>query len=364
MLATISIILLACSHAGPIELSIEAVGRFDFPAPSATDHLCSTDGLSGITRVNGDHYLAIGDRSACIHSLIIQVHNETGRVESAVLHSQTRLHDRSNKPFDDPNDQLDREGIVFDATSNTVVIANEQSSAGSRGPSLERYALATGVIIGQITPSSHRSLEVFGATRTNFGFESVAMAEDGAVLWTANEEALTVDGAPSTTSRGTVVRLVKLDRDLAPLAHYAYQTDPIPGGPELPVWIKHLARSGVCDLLVLPEGELLVLERAFGLSKTGTPTIRIRIYKADTTTATDVSLGELAHGLAGKSYRLVSKTLLIDLDLGPMNSNYEGITCGPVLANGDRALLLIADNQGLASQSIYALRLSRTTRRE
>lgn len=359
MLAIIPIMLLGCAQAAPVEIAISAVGRFDFPAPRAADDACSTEGLSGITRIGGDHYLAVGDRSACIHSLTIEVNPETGKVDSAAIDSQTRLRDQSGAILDGPNDGSDREGIAFDAASNTVVIANEQSPPGATGPSIARYSLATGRMIRQITPSSHRPLEVFGTMRANRGFESLAITADGAVIWTANEEALTVDGDASTAARGTVVRIVKLDRDLTPIAQYAYQTDAIPGGSEPPQWMKGLARSGIADLLVLPEGELLVLERAVGLSKAGLPTVRIRIYLADETSATDVSRGEFAHGLAGRSYRGIEKSLLIDLELGPTNSNYEGITLGPKLANGDRALLLIVDNQGRASQSIYSLRFSR-----
>ena len=43
----------------------------------------------------------------------------------------------------------------------------------------------------------------------NYGFESLTISGDGLTLWTANEEALTVDGDRSSYSDGTIVRLVK-----------------------------------------------------------------------------------------------------------------------------------------------------------
>jgi len=56
---------------------------------------------------------------------------------------------------------------------------------------------------------------VFANLRPNFGFESLARRFDGAVIWTANEEALTVDGPLSTTTTGSTVRLLRYTRDAA-----------------------------------------------------------------------------------------------------------------------------------------------------
>ncbi len=52
---------------------------------------------------------------------------------------------------------------------------------------------------------------VFGALRNNLGFEALTLACDRASLWTANEDALVVDGPVSTPSAGSLVRLLRFD---------------------------------------------------------------------------------------------------------------------------------------------------------
>jgi hypothetical protein len=51
------------------------------------------------------------------------------------------------------------------------------------------------------------------------------------------------------------------------------------------------------------------------------------------------------------------KTLFFERRFGLPISNFAGMVLGPRLANGDRSLLLIADNGRGTWQSIYALRL-------
>jgi len=111
-------------------------------------------------------------------------------------------------------------------------------------------------------------------------------------------------------------------------------------------------RSGVADVLVLPNGKLLVLERELG--QVGMlPQFRSRIYEVDFTGATDVSA--LA-GLQGQVYTPVGKALLWESYF--LLDNFEGMTLGPELSSGDHSLLLISDNGSGLNQSLHALTLS------
>jgi hypothetical protein len=111
-------------------------------------------------------------------------------------------------------------------------------------------------------------------------------------------------------------------------------------------------RSGVSDLLALPDGRLLVLERELG--GTFIPDFRNRIYLVDFTGATDTSA---ISSLNSATFTGLTKTLLWEGNFA--NDNFEGITLGPQLANGDYSIILVSDDGGgTNAQSLYALRIS------
>ena len=108
-------------------------------------------------------------------------------------------------------------------------------------------------------------------------------------------------------------RLQRFDPEGRPSGQWAYRADPRPGGP-----IGGLERAGVVDLLSLPGGELLVLERTF--SDRG---FRARIHQVDLRNATDVS--DLST-LAGADFEPARKRLLWEGHQLAMN--FEGWTRG------------------------------------
>src|SRR5262249_42574942 len=143
----------------------------------------------------------------------------------------------------------DFEDVVFLGVSRDRVRISEESV-----PEIREFQLTTGVFI-----SAFARPPVYDNRRSNFGFESVGLAHSQYAMWTANEEALTVDGPLSTSSAGTTVRLLKYSGSpLVPVAEYAYSTDPVHG-----LFISS-SRSGVSQVVPLPNGRLLVLERSFG----------------------------------------------------------------------------------------------------
>ncbi len=112
------------------------------------------------------------------------------------------------------------------------------------------------------------------------------------------EEALTIDGPASTQAVGTLVRLQQMTDDGASVGfgpQYVYQVDPIHAG-------SNPDRSGLPDLVMLPDDTLLTLER----SRIGTglsTSFRNRIYEVSVTGATDVSGPTFASGLIGARLR-------------------------------------------------------------
>ena len=99
--------------------------------------------------------------------------------------------------------------------------------------------------------------------------------------------------------------------------------------------------SGLAALVALGNGRLLALERS---GAPGLPPFASRIYLVDTRAAVDVS--GLERDLAARQDVVVEKRLLWSDSLG---INLEGLCRGPVLADGNRSLVAIADNGGIGT---------------
>jgi hypothetical protein len=273
-------------------------------------------GLSGITHVGGGTFWAVMDNSNKLVQLNVSF-DADGDTTAATIAGGVSL-----------GDTLDFEGIAFTtAARNSVFLADEGT------PGVREYDLSSATRLQTLTTPA-----VFGNRRSNFGFESLARRAGGSDLWTANEEALTVDGALSTPTDGSPVRLLhySLAGDSAtPGAEYVYITDPLHGQT------TSGSRSGLSDLVVLPDGTLLALERA--LANPGLiPTFESRIYEIDFAGATDVAT---LPGLIGQSYTPVTKHLLWKGQAGGLlGQNLEGLALGPKLADGNWSLLGIVDD--------------------
>ena len=76
----------------------------------------------------------------------------------------------------------------------------------------------------------------------------------------------------------------------------------------------------------------------------GVWTMYVRVYAIDTTGATDIAA---VPSLASANYIPAAKRLVIDLaktaEVGPVD-NIEGMSWGPMLADGKRSLVLVLDN--------------------
>ena len=243
------------------------------------------------------------------------------------------------------NPALDFEGIAYtNPARNSVFLADEGTPA--LAPTVREVLLATGVVqtpLPAIPP-------VFANKMTNRGFESLTRSPDGAFMWTANEEALSVDGAAATAAAGTPVRLLKFDvvgNTATAGSQFVYQVEPIHGtstiGPP---------QSGLSDLVTMPDGTLLALERSVAVT---TPVFLNRIYEVGFSGATDVSAPLYAFGLTGQSFTPVQKSLLWS---GPADAsagqNLEGLTLGPRLANGSYILLGVVDDNPADADTLSA----------
>ena len=270
--------------------------------------------LSGITYAGGTNYYAVGDDGApTIWQVYTSLDSRSGRVRSTLVTGGISA----------PELGSDSEGIALGPSGNRVWVSDEVAST------INEFSLDTGQKTGSVAvPNIYRPANV----QNNMGLESLTYGAGR--LWTANEEALRSDGALSTTAAGSWVRIQEFDGpDLAARRQYAYRTDPI---SRLSPFVS-VERSGLVDLLALPNGQILALERELGGYL---PRFRTRIYLVDFTGASDVA--DLSSLASGSGFTPVGKTLLWQADTG--FSNFEGITLGPRLSDGSYALLLVSDD--------------------
>ncbi len=181
----------------------------------------------------------------------------------------------------------------------------------------------------------------FRGSRDNKSLEAVSTSLDGKTTLVASEDALYQDGDMTTIHDGGTTRII-LYKDLVPYKEVAYKLDKIDALKSADL---NPADSGLVDMAVIDENNFYAMERSYiPFSNKNI----IRIYKCTIgSMTTDISkIESLKHG----EYGSVIKELVADLDdyLVQMNphelDNVEGITFGPTLANGNRTLIVVSDN--------------------
>lgn len=300
-------------------------------------------GLSGIAWLDDENFLAVMDNSDKIVKLRVKLAPDA-RIEAAVITGGLTV--AENRDF---------EGIVYTGPArHSVLLAYEGLSTKPPAtkiddfPGIREYSLDDGRLL-QALPTPL----IFAWRRGNLAFESLGQSPDGRELWTANEEALTCDGPAASGSGPNTVRLVRYVRQgdtYAPVAQYAYDVEPWHQSP-FGKTASPQHRSGLSDLVCLPDGRLLALERSFvyhGLLSS----FETRIYEVDIHGATDVS--SLTEGLAGKIYKPARKRLLWS---GPL-ANLEGLCLGPRLPSGRGSLLGVTDNNGILPQTLVSFEIA------
>lgn len=306
-------------------LGIAMLGKLTLSGTSTdqTSAVITPNELSGITwSGSGGLFYVVSDSSDHVISLNVTT-AANGEPVSASFGSSLKL----NLPGSD------LEGIAYSPSKpNSIFVSNEATN------SILEYNRTSGALIQTITPTLPSS------ARPNFSLESLAIT--GNTLWTANEEALTNDGALSTPSAGTVVRLQQLNiagSTATEVSEHAYPTQPIHGSVSGDT--SALSRSGVSDIVALPDGRLIVLERSFAYNSIAT-SYQSRMYEVDPNTGMDVSgiaaLNSASYTLVGKDERWSATTNLFSGSNAI--GNLEGIALGPQLSNGNYLLVGITDD--------------------
>ena len=306
--------LFAAGCGASAETIIEGVPgqtTFSFEYRAATD-------FSGLAWAGGGDWFTVSDKVRAIFPMSIALDPASGKILSASIGTAMPVKTKLG----------DFEGIAFVPGKQRVYVSCET------GDSIFGFDLKKRTVLPVSVPP------IFSKARNNKSLESLTYDATVGNFWTANEEALTCDGPMSGSERGTVVRLQRFDGAFRPTGQFAYVTEPS-------AFRVHGGGTGVSDLALLPNGELLVLERVvgtFGLS--------VKIFRVELRGASDISK---VPALESAEYRVATKTLIFSR--ATLADNYEGIALGPQLADGWRSLVLIADSGGGTTHFLMPLRI-------
>ncbi|MEP7239215.1 MAG: esterase-like activity of phytase family protein [Ferruginibacter sp.] len=195
-----------------------------------------------------------------------------------------------------------------------------------------------------ILPGNLKMQAIEKGPRRNEVLEGMSFADNYKSLFVNIEDPLYEDGPRADLAENKAfIRIYKFDiAGKNNTAQYAYKLEPVayPANPETAFKV-----NGVSEILSLGNNKLLVMERSFS---TGRLPCTIKLFIADLNGATDISLLTLKDN---QSFIPVKKSLLLNMDdLGIYIDNIEGVTFGPLLPNGHKTLLFVADNNFAALQ--------------
>jgi hypothetical protein len=306
---------------------------------SALDH----DPVTGLWAALSD------DRSelqpARFYTLNVEVSERALRVD---LLDAITLRQADGQPF--PRRQaggevVDPEALRLLPAGRGIVWSSEGDERVNQSPSVREARLDGTHLRDFEVPAALRFSRPGTGPRANQAFEGLALTPDARTAWVAMEAALQQDGPePGVGRPGGPCRFTAFDiASGRAVRQVAYLPDAVPQAPALP---GGYADNGVSEILMLDASRMLVLERAYSMGVGNS----LRLYEIDTRAGSDtLSLPRLAGG----AFRPVAKRLVADfaqLGLSRLD-NTEGMCWGPRLANGDRCLVVVSDDNFSARQA-------------
>jgi hypothetical protein len=175
--------------------------------------------------------------------------------------------------------------------------------------------------------------------RQNSVFEGLTFSGDYKYLFVNVEEPIYEDGPRAGVKDSTAwIRIIKFDvATRRPVAQYAYRVEPV-AYPAVPA--NAFKINGVPDILWAGKNKLMVIERSFS---TGRLACTIRVFLADMAKTSNIA--NVNSLVTEHAIRPIQKKLLLNMDdLGRYIDNIEGVSFGPMLPNGHRTLIFVADD--------------------
>ncbi|GAB1538449.1 esterase-like activity of phytase family protein [Scytonema sp. NUACC21] len=300
-------------------------------------------GFSGITYEPKKqiYYTISDDRSdkaaARFYTLKIDLRNGLLKNDGVAPIGVTTLLNESKQAF--ATGSIDPEGIAL-TSKDTVFVSSEGDVRKQINPFIREFALSSGQELASLSIPNKFLPDNKGSQgiRNNLALESLTITPDEKYLFTATENALVQDGSvakPNISSPSRILQYNLITRK--PEKEFLYLTEPI-----APLFgLSPRFDSGLTDLVALDNyGNFLSIERTFtGLG------FSIALYQISIEGSDDISNINSLSTFDIKKVKSVEKKLLLDLrKLDVALDNIEGLTLGPKLPDGQRTLILVADN--------------------
>jgi hypothetical protein len=333
----LGILLLMNSCISKKNISINYLNEYVIPDSLQFQHQ-TIGGLSGIDFVNNEYFFVIDDaKNPRIVTATINIKNDS--IQSVDFKNTILLND-SNTPFYKEN-ELDLESIFVDEKNNEIHLVSEGSIRKNKPPTIFKID-ANGNFLAQFQlPKSLTKIDNF---KHNGVFEASSKSVDNQGFWVGVELPISVDGdEPTFEKNSSPIRITYFDKkSKIAMKQFAYPLEKIPkpykGNQNI---------NGVTAILEIAKNHFLVVERAYQ-NNYGSDGNTIRIFEAFIEKNTTDILSITA--LKNTSFIPMKKRVLFDFDTvkqfltDGIIDNIEGITLGPKSKNGNRTLLLVADD--------------------
>lgn len=352
-------VALSFGAAQAADFSLRVIGATSLPTGTLFQGV-EFGGISGIDRAADGTYWAIADdrggERGTPRFYNLSLDYDAAGFNGVAINSQTYMQRPDGTTFPSNARTVDPEGIRVAPNGNLYWSSegNWNANAASRYQPFVREMTTSGVFVREFaTPAMYNYVDnASTGGRNNKLFEALTVTPNG-TIYTANEDALVQDGPLTSVSNGSVVRLTALDPvSGAAGAQYAYELPPIPvdavpGAPFGP-------DNGLPELLAISDTQFIAIERAFAFGVGNTIRLTLAEITADTTDVSGIA------SLTGADYTPMRRTLLLEMPItfeGITLDNIEAISWGKTLANGNRTLVLAADNNFSATQSTQFIAL-------
>lgn len=308
-------------------------------------------GLSGIDydAKNELYYLLCDDRAQTNDSRFYtaKIHLKNDQISDVEFLSVNILKNEIGENFGNwissPATSTDPEDIRYNPKNNSLV----WSSEGARIVTPEKLVLQnpaihfmdlTGKHLSKITlPSNLEMQKQEKGPRNNGTLEGITFDFNYKNIYTNLEEPLFEDDDRASIDKGAFIRLYQFNaKTKKNTAQYAYKLDPIAHEPSPK---DAFAVNGISAIQYFSKDQLLVVERSYS---TGINSCAIKVFLCDLKKASNVKNYD---SLKNQKFEIASKKLILNMDdLGLFIDNIEGLTFGPTLANGNRSLIFVSDN--------------------
>lgn len=305
-------------------------------------------GISGIEKTKQGDYLAISDERGNEHGsprfYQLAIDYDAKAIHNISIKDQHFFKQPNGEVFSNSQATVDPESIRLAPNGNYYWASegNYSPEADKRtNPHIHEIKPDGSFVKAFNIPSDY--LYTDGKTtggRDNKLFESLAVDETGTV-YTINEDALVQDGMVATPMRGAWTRVTAFDPNTRqPIAQYAYELSYTPMNGNSPTGYSP-PLNGVTEMLSLGNEQFLMIERAYSKNSGHL----IKLVKASITDKT-TDVGKLKN-LEGQTFTPMKKSQVLFIPSryhGLITDNFEGISWGKTLKNGNRTLILVSDN--------------------